>query len=490
MRVGIYVRLSFDPEEKARKGRSEAREGDAQGDEVAKSPARQEADCRRFAELRGDEVVRVYSDPDLSAYTGIDRPKFEELLADAEARVIDGILVWRLDRLTRNFDDLQRIWKLIGRGVTLLAVHDSIDTSTASGVFMLRTLVAIAEYESASISLRTRRAKAESARNGLPNPGGMRAFGYAPDKRQLVPEEAAAIKEAAERVLDGQSLRSVADDFNRRGIRTPRGKTWLPGTLAGVLVNPRIAGLRAYKGTIVADAAWPAIITREQHEKLVALRKDPTRRWVPRGRPAQHLLAGMVECARCGERAEKAGERANRMVNRPEGGRDYYMCRKPPLGRGCGALVSGRQLDALVVERMFAALDSEEFTQALKGPRPADAEVARQLEEDEGQLRWLGREMGSDPLRRPAFLAAIAEVETRVRQNRARLARQQRSRALAALPEDLDQLRHLWEHVWTLDRKRALLDTLIEKVIVQPSTLGSRTGRRFDRSRARIVWRV
>lgn len=473
MRLGIYVRISKDP------------------DGQSTSPARQEQDCRAFAELHGHEVVKTYSDIDISAYTGVDRPGYEELMADLEAGVLDGVLVWRLDRLTRNFDDLQRLWKLInGRGVTLLAVRDSIDTSTASGVLILRNLVAIAEYESASISDRTRSAKAASARSGQPNKGGMRAFGYTPDKLQLVPEEAAAIKEAAERLLAGQSLRSIAEDLNRRGIRTPRGKTWLPGTLAGVLVNPRIAGLRAYKGTIVADAAWPAIITREQHEKLVALRKDPTRRWVPRGRPARHLLAGMVECARCGERAEKDGERANRMVNRPEDGRDYYMCRKPPLGRGCGALVSGRQLDALVVERVFAALDSEEFTEALKGPRPADAEVARQLEQDEDQLRWLGREIGSDPLRRPAFLAAIAEVETRVRQNRARLAREQRSRALAALPEDLDQLQHLWEHVWTLDRKRALLDTLIEKVIVQPSTLGSKTGRRFDRSRARIVWRV
>jgi site-specific DNA recombinase len=474
VRLGIYVRISKDP------------------DGQSTSPARQEQDCRAFARLHGHEVVEPpYRDADVSAYTGIDRPGYERLIADLEAGVLDGVLVWRLDRLTRNFDDLQRIWRLInGRGVTLLSVHDSIDTSTASGVFMLRTLVAIAEYESAGISLRTRRAKAEAARNGQPNRGGMRAFGYEADKHTLIPAEAAAIKEAAERVLAGQSLRSVANDFNRRGIRTPRGKTWLPGTLAAVLVNPRIAGLRAYKGDVVADASWPAIITREQHEKLVALRKDPSRRWVPRGRPAQHLLAGMVECARCGGRAEKNGERANRMVNRPEGGRDYYQCRKPPLGRGCGALVSGRQLDALVVERIFAALNPEEFTQALKGPRPADAEVAYQLEQDEDQLKWLGRQLGSDPIRRPAFLAAIAEVETRLRQNRARLARQHRSAALAALPEDLDQLKQLWEHVWTLDRKRALLDTLIEKVVVQPSTLGSRTGRRFDRSRARIVWRV
>ena len=154
-------------------------------------------------------------------------------------------------------------------------------------------------------------------------------------------------------------------------------------------------------------------------------------------------------------------------------------------GRWCPAASSTLSRGA-----RFAALDSEEFTQALKGSRPADAETARQLEEDEDQLKWLGRQMGGDPLRRPAFLAAIDEVETRIRQNRARLARQHRSAALAALPEDLDQLKELWDNIWDLDRKRALLDTLIEKVTVRPSTLGSKTGRKFDRSRARIVWRA
>jgi site-specific DNA recombinase len=466
MRLGLYRRISSDPD-----GRSASMD-------------RQEADARRFAEARGDEIVRVYTDQDLSAYTGIDRPGFEELLADADAGLIDGILVWKLDRLTRRFSDLERIWRLIEkRNVTLLSVDDSIDTQTAAGQFMLRTMVGIAEMESANTSLRVRRAKADDAHNGQPNPGGQRAFGYTADKLKVVPQEAAAIREAAERLLAGQSLRSIVNDLNDREIRTPRGKGWLPGTLAAVLVNPRIAGLRSYKGQIVADAVWPAIITREQHERLVALRKDPSRRWVPRGRPAQHLLAGLVECARC-------GEKATRMVNRPEAGRDYYQCRKPPLGRGCGALVSGRQLDALVEERMFVALDSPEFTEALKAPRPGNEGLVRQLEKDEDKLKWLGHEYAADRLPEPAFLAAAHDLEQRIKQNRARIARQHRNAALAALPEDFGQLKDLWENVWDLDRKRALLDTLIEKVIVRPSTLGSKTGRRFDRSRARIVWRA
>jgi hypothetical protein len=138
---------------------------------------------------------------------------------------------------------------------------------------------------------------------------------------------------------------------------------------------------------------------------------------------------------------------------------------------------------------MFVALDSEECTEALKGPRSADEGLSWQVEEDDDKLRWLGREFAADRIPRPAFLAATHELEERIRQNRARLARQHRNAALAALPEDLDQLKAAWDG-WDLNRKRALLDTLIEKVIVQPSTLGSKTGRRFDRSRARIVWRV
>jgi site-specific DNA recombinase len=465
VRLGLYLRISSDPD-----GRSP-------------SIARQEADARRLADARGDEVVKTYTDRDLSAFTGVDRPGFEELLADAEAGLIDGILVWKLDRLTRRFSDLERIWRLIERRkVSLLSANDAIDTTTAAGQFMLRTMVGIAEMESANTSLRVRRAKADDARNGQPNPGGMRAMGYTANKRELVPHEADAIRDAAERLLAGESLRSIVNDLNSRGVRTPRGKTWLPGTLAAVLVSPRVAGLRAYKGQIVADAAWPAIITREQHERLVLLRKDPTRRWVPRGRPPQHLLAGLVECERC-------GEKATRMVNRPEHGRDYYQCRKPPLGRGCGALVSGRQLDQLVTERIFTALDSPEFTQALRTPRPEEEGLAAQLERDEDKLAWLGHEYAADHLAEPAFLAAARDVEERIKQTRAQIARQHRAAAVAALPESLDQLRTAWD-TWDLNRRRGLVDALVEKVVVRPSALGSKTGRRFDRSRARIVWRV
>ena len=85
MRIGIYTRLSRDP------------------DGTQTATTRQANDCRAFAEREGWEVAKVYEDADLSGFRpGVVRPDFERMLEDIEARRIDGVLVWKLDRLSRQ----------------------------------------------------------------------------------------------------------------------------------------------------------------------------------------------------------------------------------------------------------------------------------------------------------------------------------------------------------------------------------------------------
>ena len=168
-------------------------------------------------------------------------------------------------------------------------------------------------------------------------------------------------------MLAGYSLVSIVNDLNARGASgLPAVRPGCPSTLAAVLINPRIAGLRAYKGEIVGAAVWPAIISREQHEKLVApARTRPAGGCREDDAPTPAVRHGRG--ARCGEQAEKTGEQANRMVNRPEKGRTTTSVG----GRRSAAAAARwcpRQLDALVVERVFTALDSPEFTEA---SRPA-----------------------------------------------------------------------------------------------------------------------
>jgi hypothetical protein len=108
-------------------------------------------------------------------------------------------------------------------------------------------------------------------------PGRARPFGYkivrydlgegAPRRWRIVgeelePAEAELIEEAATRVLRGEGLRSIAMDWNERGVKIVGGSTWQGSAIRRVLMSPRIAGLKEHRGEIVGEATWPAIIDR------------------------------------------------------------------------------------------------------------------------------------------------------------------------------------------------------------------------------------
>src|SRR5687768_2163278 len=92
VRIGVYLRISDDPE----------------GTERATD--RQLEDCKRHAAGRGWQVADIFKDVDLSAYrNGVRRPQFERLIEAIKDRQIDGVLCWKIDRLTRRQRDLVRV---------------------------------------------------------------------------------------------------------------------------------------------------------------------------------------------------------------------------------------------------------------------------------------------------------------------------------------------------------------------------------------------
>ncbi|MFH1329413.1 MAG: recombinase family protein, partial [Actinomycetota bacterium] len=95
----------------------------------------------------------------------------------------------------------------------------------------------MASYESDIKSERIRRKHADLAAKGAVSGGGPRPFGYGPDRLHLVPDEAALIREAASRVIAGESLRSVCRDFNERGITTSTGGAWTIQTMHRMLAS-------------------------------------------------------------------------------------------------------------------------------------------------------------------------------------------------------------------------------------------------------------
>jgi site-specific DNA recombinase len=88
---------------------------------------------------------------------------------------------------------------------------------------------------------------------------------------------ASALRDAAERILRGETLYSVVREWQNRGIRPVVSGQWTVATLAGILSSPRLAGLRQWQGKKY-PAQWPAIIDTDTHERLAKLLADRPRR--------------------------------------------------------------------------------------------------------------------------------------------------------------------------------------------------------------------
>ena len=125
---------------------------------------------------------------------------------------------------------------------------------------------AAAQYESKLKGERVRAKHAQNARDGKSH-GGPRPFGYergSPGELVIKPDEAAVIREMADRVLAGESVRSLAIDLTARGVPTVKGAIrWAPTTVVGVLRSPRLAGLvslagRSARVRIGMRKSWPA----------------------------------------------------------------------------------------------------------------------------------------------------------------------------------------------------------------------------------------
>ncbi|MEV7428294.1 recombinase family protein [Nocardioides sp. NPDC092400] len=278
-KAGVYVRISQD------------RTGAGLGVE------RQRSDCQALAERLGYEVVDVYCDNDTSAYSGKPRPEYQRLLDDIRAGRIQAVVCWHTDRLHRSLRELETYIDIAESVPTHTVQAGHLDLATASGRMTARITGAVARHESEHKAERQRRKVEELASKGLPLGGG-RPFGYEADGLTLRPEEADELRGMVRRVLDGDSLGSILRDLNERGVRTTRGGTWGYTSLRSLLLRERNAGRMVHRGQVIGKAAWEPIVSETEHDAVVAVLSDPTRRTTP-GPGRRHLLSGLAKC-HCG----------------------------------------------------------------------------------------------------------------------------------------------------------------------------------------------
>jgi site-specific DNA recombinase len=291
--------------------------------------------CEAYIKSQAHEGWRLmaerYDDGGLSG-ASLERAALQALLADVRVRQIDIVVVYKVDRLTRSLADFAKLIELFdAHGVSFVSVTQSFNTSSSMGRLTLNVLLSFAQFERELIGERVRDKIAASKRKGL-WVGGPVPLGYAAvDKTVVVvPAEAEAVRTIFERYLELGSVRTLADDLDRRGVRskarqlsngrTVGGGAFGVGALAYLLKNRFYVGEVAYRGEVHPGPHEPILdraLFAAVHERLAA--QAVARRCRLRGSAA--LLTGRLFDER-GNRmspshTNKAGARYRYYVPRP-----------------------------------------------------------------------------------------------------------------------------------------------------------------------------
>jgi len=459
--AGIYARISNDPED------------DRLG------VTRQVADCEQLAESLGWPVADRFIDDDRSAWSGKPRPEYRRMLDGLREGRIDAVVTYHPDRLHRRPIELEEFVEVCKRAAVddVAYVGGTLPVGQDDGLLVARILAAVASDSSAKTAKRIRRKNDERALAGLPVGGGFRPFGYRDDRLRLDPAEAALIRDAAARILAGESVRAIATEWGATGVLSPAGKPFSIQTLRRMLASPRLSGQREHRGEVVAKGAWEAILAPEQTAALQAIfaanrhaRRRPTRRY---------FLTGILRCGRCDAT----------LVSRPTAtGVRRYVCATGPGFSGCGRLaINAEPIEAFIADAILLRLDTPALAAALAtasaGPASADREALR---EDEDQLEELAREWASKRISLKEWRAAQEVIEARIEATRRRLSRLSRTAAIDPYVGHGSVLRAEWPEM-SLNRQRSIADALLARVTVRPAVPGRTT---FDPARIEPAWRV
>lgn len=435
---------------------------DKRGDELA--VARQLEACRAFCAEHGWTVAEEIVDNDRSATSTAERPGFERLLLASPRRVV----VWHVDRLVRLTRDLERV---IDTGMNVHAVKAGhLDLSNPAGRAVARTITAWATYEGEQKAERQRVANRQRAARGAAQ-WSRRPFGFerVEGRAVIVVDEAKVIQKATERVLAGETLKSIADDLNARGVTTSTGTAWAVTPLKRVLLNPRNVGRVVYKGEDMGRLG-PVILEDDTYERLRAKLTDPRRRNAP-STQVKHLLSGLARCSEC-DAPMFATNTASKRV--PKYG--VYRCLR------CSRARRREYVDALVEGVILARLARPDASSLLSAEVDVLA-LAREADTLRDRRDGLAAMLAEGLMSEGAVREQARKLQSRINELAGQVDAATSTSPLAPLVGTED-VRAAWEGLTVLHR-RAVIDALM---IVWIEAAGK--GARFTPEQVRIEWRT
>ena len=334
--------------------------------------AQKEAAHAYIASQRAEGWIPVADDYDDPGYSGgnTDRPALKRLLADIERGLIDIVVVYKIDRLTRSLADFAKMVDVFDlHDVSFSAVTQQINSATSMGRLMLNVLLSFAQFEREVTSERIRDKIAAAKRKGMWM-GGVPSIGYDVVNRQLVVNdaEAAVVRRIFEEMLTIGSPTQIAANLTAEGITTKAWTTQEGQTRSGTRIDKKylhkLLRNRIYLGELSHKGNWypgahPPIIDRALWDKVHAvLAKDSHARSVEtkiRSR-TDALLRGLLYAP--------SGERMYPTYSSKRGHKYHYYVSKSESRFGAPgksfARLPAPEIEAAVVAQIRTVLTSPE----------------------------------------------------------------------------------------------------------------------------------
>ncbi len=319
---------------------------------------------------RGWEIIPTHYDDGGFTGANTDRPAFNRLITDIKAGLIDTVVVYKVDRLSRSLADFANIMELFDKhNVSFVSVTQYFDTSSSIGRMTLNILITFAQFEREMISERIRDKISRSRQKGK-YMGGQPVLGYDVIEKKLVinENEKYQVQKIYDFYVNNRSISEIVDIINNWGWTTKQWKT-KRGRLAGgrpfnkqvlytILKNPLYIGKIRHHDKVY-DGEHEAIITQDIFNNVqILLKTNSVAQTNTNRRRINSMLRGVLFCGSCGSRMVKSYTSKNSKKY------TYYTCLnaiKNGRNKCSNKSVPSVKLDEFVVNHIKDLATNPEF---------------------------------------------------------------------------------------------------------------------------------
>ena len=285
--------------------------------------------CKEYAERNKIEIINEYIDRALTG-TNDNRPAFLQMINDAQNKSFEYILVYKLDRFSRNkYDNVVYKHKLAQYGVKVISATEMI-SDTPEGAVMEGLLEMFAEMYSKDLSQKVKRGMRESALKGN-FMGGTPLYGYKVENKKVVidEEKAPAIRYLFEEYANGKSKKQIIAELNKKGYRGRNGKPLCLNSFQNNLSNTKYIGVFD-NGETQNFNYYPAIVDKSTFQKVQLKLKEHKQKPATQKAKTEYLLTGKIFCGHCG--ASMVGYSGTSKLGKTH---HYYACNGKTKQHNC-----------------------------------------------------------------------------------------------------------------------------------------------------------